>query len=86
MHKGFLAMVTLSAAMWMHGAMAQDVSQNPLGPKIADACGADIKQHCADIQRGGGRILRCLRDNKSKLSDSCKSALAEVLSQRERKN
>jgi hypothetical protein len=84
MHKGFLAMVTLSAAMWMHSAMAQDTSQNPLGPKIANACGADIKQYCADVKGGGGRILRCLRDNK-KLSDPCKTTLAE-LTQPERKN
>lgn len=86
MHKGFLAMVTLSAAMWMHSAMAQDPIQNPLGPKIAEACGADIQQHCADVKGGGGRILRCLRDNKNKLSGSCQAALAETLSQRERKN
>ena len=79
-------MVTLSAAMWMHGAMAQDMSQNPLGPKIAEACGGDIKQFCADVKRGGGRILRCLRDNGSKLSGSCKTTLAELVSQRERKN
>ena len=86
MHKGFLAMLTLSAAMWMHGAMAQDASQNPLGPKIVEACGADIKQYCSDVERGGGRILRCLRDNRNKLSGSCKSTLAEIFSQRERKN
>ena len=39
MHKGFLAIVALSAAMWMHSAMAQDAGQTQLGPKIAEACG-----------------------------------------------
>jgi hypothetical protein len=86
MRKGFLAMVTLSAAMWMHGAMAQETSPNSLGPKIVEACGNDIKQYCADVERGGGRILRCLRDNQSKLSASCKATFAELRSQRERKN
>ena len=87
MHKTVLAIIAISMISWGGSAPAQDdVPANMLGSKIADACGTEIKQYCAEVRPGGGRILRCLRDNKAKLSDACKAALSDAFSQRERKN
>jgi hypothetical protein len=50
------------------GAMA-----GPGGGRFA-ACRDDAAKYCADKQRGERRA--CLNDNKDKVSDACKSALA----------
>jgi len=34
-------------------------------------CTEEIRVYCADVQPGGGRILKCLQDNESKLSPAC---------------
>jgi hypothetical protein len=35
------------------------------------ACEIDIKEFCADVQPGGGRILQCLEDRYQEVSDAC---------------
>jgi hypothetical protein len=34
-------------------------------------CTDEIRQYCADVQPGGGRVLQCLKANESKLSPAC---------------
>jgi len=48
------------------------------------ACEGDVEQHCKDVQPGQGRMVRCLRNNESKLSASCKEELAQMDEQRRR--
>ena len=43
-------------------------------------CAADIKQACANIEPGGGRIAACVKDALSKLSDGCKASISAVVS------
>ena len=43
---------------------------------VGEACRGDVGQYCQGVQPGGGRIAQCLRSNKDKLSDACKSALS----------
>ncbi|KAA5601902.1 cysteine rich repeat-containing protein [Blastochloris sulfoviridis] len=43
---------------------------------LRSACSADAKSFCANVTPGGGRILRCLQDNRDKLSEACRAALA----------
>lgn len=45
---------------------------------VAAACKADRDTLCRGIERGGGRIARCLKDNADKLSPACSSAMASV--------
>jgi hypothetical protein len=48
---------------------------------MAQACRVDIGQHCANVQRGGGRILACLQGHSGELTPSCRDAMpkAELL-------
>jgi Cysteine rich repeat len=45
------------------------------------ACAGDIAQFCKDVQPGGGRIIKCLRERDKELSSSCKEKL-EMISKR----
>ena len=40
------------------------------------ACAADVKQHCADVKAGEGRLEACMKSHAADLSDACKVALA----------
>jgi hypothetical protein len=49
-------------------AMAQQAS-------VRRACGAEIQQHCAEIQPGDGRLRACVKDHFAEFSEPCKQAL-----------
>jgi len=66
-HLGALALVVFSVLHW-HVAAA--------GPTTA--CEPDRKKLCADVEFGGGRVLACLQQHKSELSDACKQQLADA--------
>ena len=40
-----------------------------------EACGGDARKFCADVQRGGGRMLGCLRQHDVELAPACREAL-----------
>jgi len=39
------------------------------------ACKADRETLCAGVERGGGRIMQCMKDNYAKLSPGCLDAM-----------
>ena len=39
------------------------------------ACSGDIAQFCKEVQPGGGRIIKCLREREKELSPSCSEKL-----------
>jgi hypothetical protein len=41
---------------------------------IRQACAGDAANFCKDVQPGGGRILKCLKDHQSEISQGCKNA------------
>ncbi len=45
------------------------------------ACQGDIQQFCKDVQQGGGRIAKCLKQHKKELSPECKTRIVEVAKQ-----
>jgi hypothetical protein len=49
---------------------------SPAQRQTAQACSADIRTHCANAERGGGRVVACLRENNDKLSATCRQALS----------
>jgi hypothetical protein len=42
----------------------------------AEACRIDVEQFCKGTEPGGGRIKRCLKENETKLSPTCRDSLA----------
>ena len=39
---------------------------------LAEACRTDVEKFCNNIEAGEGRVHKCLRDNRKKLSDTCR--------------
>jgi hypothetical protein len=37
------------------------------------ACQADVKTYCANVERGDGRLAKCLKENEDKVSAECKA-------------
>jgi hypothetical protein len=35
-------------------------------------CAKDREKYCADVEPGEGRMMKCMKDNKDKLSPECK--------------
>lgn len=46
--------------------------------ELAQACRDDVKKQCKDVQRGGGRILQCLRLHESDISPQCRAKLDDA--------
>jgi len=58
-------------------AVALAVSLGVPGPAPAQShpCADDIAKFCSGVQRGSGRIRRCLRDHEGDLSAACQTKL-----------
>ena len=54
---------------------AAQAQQPPHNPAVRDACAADIKTHCADA-KPGMPTMQCVMQNRDKMSDGCKQAMA----------
>ena len=42
------------------------------------ACETDADKYCGEVEVGEGRIVKCLRKNESKISETCSSALKDT--------
>ena len=45
---------------------------------VVNECSSDLKQYCADVEAGKGRLLECLQKNNDKVSKRCKQARKDV--------
>ncbi len=45
---------------------------------VAGQCENDIREKCADVQLGKGRVLECLQSNADSISAGCVQALEDV--------
>lgn len=39
------------------------------------ACEEDVGTHCHDVKPGGGRIMKCMKEHKDQLSETCKAEI-----------
>ena len=44
---------------------------------LKEACQNDAETFCGDVGPGKGRIIKCMKDNKEKLSAACQSEIQE---------
>lgn len=54
-------------------AHAHEEASAPAAAAGGGACAADVAQLCSGVEHGDGRIAKCLRDNKDKVSAECKA-------------
>jgi len=85
-----LAIVVLLASADAASAQTPQASPPPPGGLTAgrghgamQACAADRKNYCADVERGGGRIFKCLRDNLTRLAPACQAAVQSTRQERQ---
>jgi hypothetical protein len=71
MRKHLIATAAL-AAFVLGGAAA--TAQTPK-EEVAAACHDDVARLCPNVPPGGGEVMQCLKDNKSKVSFGCKHAV-----------
>jgi hypothetical protein len=57
-------------------------AQPVAGVKPMQVCRTDLQTLCANVEKGGGAKMRCLRDNQAKVSAPCADALAAKQSER----
>lgn len=50
----------------------------PTAGKRQGPCSDDVAKYCKDVQPGGGRMARCLKQHEQELSPACKQHVAEV--------
>jgi hypothetical protein len=47
------------------------------------ACKPDRDKYCAGIEKGGGRVMACMKEHAAELSPGCKSALQAMRAARQ---
>jgi len=60
-------------AAFATGALAQGKAEKGEGP-----CREDAKKFCGNVQPGGGRIARCMKEHEAQLSPACQSAMKQA--------
>jgi hypothetical protein len=62
---------------FLEAAMALELGVLAIEHSI-EACEVDADKHCLNVKPGEGRIISCLKKNKSKLDKKCTAALKET--------
>jgi hypothetical protein len=65
-------------------AIASATAAEPSKGAAQQACKADVERFCASVQRGDGRVRKCLLEHKEQLSTPCKEAVQATASKRKR--
>jgi hypothetical protein len=42
------------------------------------ACKSDIETYCSGVEKGEGRVMKCLKEHKEQLSEGCKTSLRSM--------
>jgi Cysteine rich repeat len=68
----------LTALLIGASSLVQAQSAGMRDSSLAKACGTDLRQHCASVKPGGGRVLACLQSHEAQLTPSCKAELPKL--------
>ena len=72
----------MASATIMLGAATSSAHPDNQMQAVRQACHADVEKFCQGIRPGQGRIRACLRSNKDRVSDGCKSAVTAFIQAR----
>ena len=62
----------LSSECKAHGEKMKEAMKD-----IKEACHADVEKFCSGVEKGKGRIMRCMKEHKEFLSDVCKKEIED---------
>ena len=71
---GKVAVMIAAAALWMNVDVVRGGAAQGQGP-----CADDAQRFCKDVQPGGGRIARCLKEHENDVSPACRQQMADVM-------
>ena len=54
----------------------------PVAADVRDACRQDRDTLCKGVEKGDGRVARCMAEHRTQLSSGCKLALADRMLER----
>lgn len=54
----------------------------PAAADVRNACRQDKESFCKSVEKGGGRIAKCMAEHRAQLSQGCKLALADRMLER----
>lgn len=52
---------------------------------VRTACADDVKSYCKGIEAKGGKLRDCMAENRAKLSNTCKLAVADRVLEKQAK-
>jgi len=67
---GLGSLILISALFGGLAAAQEEFEAQELG-----ACAIDIATYCSKVRKGGGRVVKCLQENRPVLADDCKAAV-----------
>lgn len=76
-------LILLAGALFAAPVAAQQPAAQQATPAqraAARACMPDVRALCSGVQRGEGRILACLQQNRERVSPACRNAMASARS------
>jgi len=75
-HSEIALFMIVAVVLWTGLATAPAKAAQEQGP-----CANDLQKFCSNVQPGGGRIAKCLKEHENDLSPACKQQIAEVKKQ-----
>lgn len=67
-------------------ASAQQMSQNmSMADRMAlrDNCKQDIQKLCPGIEPGGGKVMACIKEKQSELSQACSATISDLMARKQ---
>ncbi len=80
-----IALFTIAALILITALLAEGPGKDG-GPRHGPggACHEDVKRLCGDVEKGEGRIRECIKENKDKLSEECRTRMEKGMEMHER--
>ena len=72
------AMVSTAFALLAAALAAGALAQEGRARKGEGPCAEDAKKFCGNMQPGGGRIAKCMKEHESQVSPACQSAMKQA--------